>query len=67
LLHVKIVSMSIYSYEKMYIIVHYVHEYKMYVVNNCKIMDVLWYDGFHKYTNDDDVFHLKMAHRGRNM
>jgi hypothetical protein len=30
-------------------------------------MDMLWYDNFHKYINDDVMFHLKMARRGRNM
>jgi hypothetical protein len=36
-------------------------------MNNCKITDVLWYDGFHKYINDVVVIHLRMAHRGRDM
>jgi hypothetical protein len=33
-------------------------------VNNCKITDVLCYEGFHKYINDVVVFHLKMATKG---
>jgi hypothetical protein len=42
-----------------YIIVHYVHGYKMYAV-------LFLSSSFHKYINDV-VFHLRMARRGRNM